>query len=64
MDPTNERIAEMLGAQTKPANSRYDLAVIGGGPAGLTAAMYGRPKASARYCSSGKLSADRREPRP
>ena len=41
MDPTNERIAEMLGAQTKPANSRYDLAVIGGGPAGLTAAMYG-----------------------
>jgi thioredoxin reductase (NADPH) len=41
IDPTNERIAEMLGAQTKPADSRYDLAVIGGGPAGLTAAMYG-----------------------
>jgi thioredoxin reductase (NADPH) len=34
------RLAERLGLQTKPARSRYDLAVIGGGPAGLTAAVY------------------------
>ena len=40
VDPPNEGIAEALGVQTRPASSRYDLAVVGGGPAGLTAAMY------------------------
>jgi thioredoxin reductase (NADPH) len=40
VDPQNELLAEALGVQTKPASSRYDLAVVGGGPAGLTAAMY------------------------
>ena len=40
VDPPNERLAEALGVQTKPARSRYDVAVVGGGPAGLTAAMY------------------------
>ena len=41
IDPPNEGIAEALGVQTKPTSARYDLTVIGGGPAGLTAAMYG-----------------------
>jgi thioredoxin reductase (NADPH) len=40
IDPPNERIAEVLGVQTRPASSLYDLAVVGGGPTGLTAAMY------------------------
>jgi thioredoxin reductase (NADPH) len=40
VDPSNEHLAETLGVQTKPARSRYDVAVVGGGPAGLTAAMY------------------------
>jgi thioredoxin reductase (NADPH) len=40
VDPPNERLAEALGVQTQPARSHYDLAVVGGGPAGLTAAMY------------------------
>ncbi len=39
-DPSNERIAEVLGVQTRPKSSLYDLTVVGGGPAGLTAAMY------------------------
>lgn len=34
------RLAERLGLQTKPAQDRYDLAVIGAGPAGLTASVY------------------------
>jgi thioredoxin reductase (NADPH) len=40
VDPPNERLAEALGVQTKPARTCYDVAVVGGGPAGLTAAMY------------------------
>ena len=40
VDPPNEALAEALGVQTRPASSGYDLAVVGGGPAGLTAAMY------------------------
>jgi thioredoxin reductase (NADPH) len=34
------RLAEQLGLQTKPARNLYDVAVVGGGPAGLTAAVY------------------------
>jgi FAD dependent oxidoreductase len=37
-DPTAKRL--LLGVQTRPASSLYDLTVLGGDPAGLTAAMY------------------------
>jgi thioredoxin reductase (NADPH) len=40
-DPTDGEIARMLGAGTHPAGDLYDLVVIGAGPAGLAAAVYG-----------------------
>jgi thioredoxin reductase (NADPH) len=40
-DPTNAEVAEALGVSTKPGSGRYDVTVIGAGPAGLAAAVYG-----------------------
>ena len=41
VDPTDAELAAMLGLSTNPSLEMYDLAVIGGGPAGLAAAVYG-----------------------
>jgi thioredoxin reductase (NADPH) len=40
-DPDVHVLAERLGLPTKPADSLYDLVVIGAGPAGLAAAIHG-----------------------
>jgi thioredoxin reductase (NADPH) len=40
-DPSNLQIADELGLATKPKTDRYELAIIGGGPAGLASAVYG-----------------------
>jgi thioredoxin reductase (NADPH) len=39
--PTNAEIAERVGLRTRADAEFYDLAIIGGGPAGLAAAVYG-----------------------
>ncbi|MEO8751470.1 MAG: FAD-dependent oxidoreductase [Casimicrobiaceae bacterium] len=39
--PTLRELAQRLGLQTVPGDSAYDLAIIGAGPAGLAAAVYG-----------------------
>src|SRR5882757_743956 len=41
VEPTDTELASMLGLSTNPSMQMYDLAVIGGGPAGLAAAVYG-----------------------
>jgi len=39
--PTIREIAEAVGLGVRPAAGDYDVAIIGGGPAGLAAAVYG-----------------------
>jgi thioredoxin reductase (NADPH) len=41
VEPTDGELASMLGLSTNPSMEMYELAVIGGGPAGLAAAVYG-----------------------
>jgi len=39
--PTLQVLAEKLGLQTRPGHATYDVAIVGAGPAGLAAAVYG-----------------------
>jgi thioredoxin reductase (NADPH) len=41
MKPQLRRVAELLGLQTEPTVADYDTVIVGGGPAGLAAAVYG-----------------------
>lgn len=40
LEPSNTELAAKLGLQLKATRSAYDLAIVGGGPAGLAAAIY------------------------
>jgi thioredoxin reductase (NADPH) len=41
VDPTDAEVAEEVGLATHAVDALYDLAVVGGGPGGLGAAVYG-----------------------
>ena len=40
VEPSNAELARKLGLKTEAKKTYYDLIIIGGGPAGLTAAIY------------------------
>ncbi len=40
VEPTNAELAKKLGLKTEAKKTYYDLIIIGGGPAGLTSAIY------------------------
>ena len=40
-DPSDAEVAAALGVRTRPPATVFDLAIVGAGPAGLTAAVYG-----------------------
>jgi len=41
VDPANAEVAEALGNEIRPAGLTYDVVIVGAGPAGLAAAVYG-----------------------
>jgi len=41
LEPSNRALAEKLGLQTTASQPFYDLVIVGGGPTGLAAAVYG-----------------------
>lgn len=41
MNPTNVQLGEKVGLKSQATQPFYDLAIVGGGPAGLAAAVYG-----------------------
>ena len=40
IEPSDEELAQALGVQVRPQRQFYDLAIVGGGPAGLAASIY------------------------
>ena len=41
VSPTFRRVAELLDLSTEPAEGEYDTVIVGGGPAGMAAGVYG-----------------------
>jgi hypothetical protein len=60
-DPTDSQIMERLGFRSELSNVDCDVAIVGAGPAGLSAAVYGGPQ---RVCAPSSSTPAYREDRP
>src|SRR6185503_12196123 len=49
VDPANAEVGEALGLDVRPAGGVYDVVIVGAGPAGLAAAVYGASEAQRAY---------------
>jgi thioredoxin reductase (NADPH) len=54
-DPSDAELADWLGFSTSPSADAYDVAVIGAGPAGLTAGMYAASEGLRTLILDGEL---------
>jgi thioredoxin reductase (NADPH) len=52
-EPSNSELAEKIGLKTRAQMPFYDLIIIGGGPAGLAAAVYGASEGLSTTCTRG-----------
>ena len=55
VEPSDAEIAEALGADTHPHRERYDVAIVGSGPAGLAAAVYAGSEGLAAIVVEGEV---------
>jgi thioredoxin reductase (NADPH) len=62
VQPTRGELAEKIGFKTQAEKPFYDLVIVGGGPSGLAAAVYGASEGLRTLMVEGTPPADRRAP--
>ena len=59
VDPANAEVGGALGVDVRPDDRTHDVVIVGAGPAGLAAAVYGASEGLAPPCSSARRSGGR-----